>query len=75
MSLPCTLLAFSMLSVMLVDKVDFDDVTDLLGMTYFWFISLSKFCLVNGKLLLVLSTCGFDMHSKSLLLSLHILPF
>ena len=31
--------------------------------------------LVNGKLLLVLSTCVFDMPSKSRLLSLQILPF
>ena len=56
-------------------ELDFDDVIDLLGMRYFSVMSLSIFSLVNGKLLLVLSTCVFDMPSKSRLLSLQILPF
>ena len=74
-SLLWTLLALLILSVMLMDKLDFDDVIDLLGMRLFLLMSLSIFLLVNGKLLLVLSTCVFDMPSKSRLLSLQILPF
>ena len=75
LSLLCALLALLILSVMLMDELDFDDVIDLLGIRYFSLISLSIFLLVNGKLLLVLSTCVFDMPSKSRLLSLQILPF
>ena len=75
LSLICALLALLILSVMLVVELYFDDVTDLLGMRYFSLISLSILCFINSKLLLVLSTCVFDMPSKSRLLSLQILPF
>ena len=55
-SLLCALLALLIFSVMLMDELQFD-VIDLLGMRYFSLMSLSIFSLVNGKLLLVLSTC------------------
>ena len=71
----CEFLALLIFSVMLMIELDFDDVTDLLSMTYFSLISLSIFSLVNGKLLLVLSTCVIDMPSKSQVFSLQILPF
>ena len=54
LSLPCALLALLMLSVMLMDELDFDDVIDLPGIRCFSLISLPIFLLVNGKLLLVL---------------------
>ena len=74
LSLLCALIVLLILSVMLMAELDFD-VTDILGMRSFLLISLSIFTLVNGKLLLVLSTCAFDMPSESQLLSLQILPF
>ena len=74
-SLLCALLALLILSVMLMVEWYFDDVTDLIGTRYFSAISLSIFSLVNGKLILVLSACAFDVPSKSQLLSLQILPF
>ena len=78
LSLLCALIVLLILSVMLMAELDFD-VTDILGMRSFLLISLSIFTLVNGKLLLVLSTCASDMPSdmpsESQLLSLQILPF
>ena len=55
----------SILSVMLMVELDFDDVTDFVVVKYFSLISLSIFCLVNIKLLLPLPTCAFDIPSKS----------
>ena len=73
LSLLCALITLLMLSVTLVIELDFDDVAKLLGMGSFSLISLTIFCLVNGKLLVALPSCVFDMPSKSRLLSLQIL--
>ena len=51
--------------MILMIELEFDYVTELADMRHFSLISLSIFCLVNGKLLLVLSACVFDMTFKS----------